>query len=87
MKHMSTDEVEKMKETKVELTRLLDEEEHLRSEQRQLLNRLEQKQVLNREKIEQDKLELYNQEGEVVIGISSKIKEGSRTKEEKNEAE
>ena len=55
MKHMSTDELErKVKEKEVELIRLLDEDEHLRSEQRKLLNKLKQKEVPSREKIEQD---------------------------------
>ena len=51
---MSTVELErKLKEKEVELIRLLDEEEHLRSEQDGLLNKLKQKKVLHREKIEQ----------------------------------
>ena len=38
MKHISKDEVEwKLKEKGIELIRFLDEEEHLRSEQRELL--------------------------------------------------
>ena len=90
MKHRSTDELErKLKEKEVDLIRLLDEEEHLRSEQRELLNKLEWKQVLNREKIEKDmqKSELDNQVGEAVVVVSPTIKEESRIKEEKNEAE
>ena len=43
MKHISTDELErKLKEKEVELIRLLDEEEYLRSEQKELLNKIEQ---------------------------------------------
>ena len=52
MKHMSTDELErKLKEKEMKLVRLLDEEGHLRSEHRELLNTLKQKQVLSREKM------------------------------------
>ena len=58
------------------MIRLLDEEESLRCEQRDMLNNLEQKQVLSREKIEQDawESELDNQIGDVVVGVSSTIR-------------
>ena len=87
MKHMSTNELErKLKEKEVEL---LDEEEYLRSEQGELLTKLEWKQVLNGEKIEQDMLEseLNNLVVGSVVFFSQMIKEESRTKEEKGEAE
>ena len=90
MQHISTNELErKLKEKKVELIRLLHEEELLRSKQRELLNKLEQKQALNREKIEQHmwEPELDNQVGVAVVGDSHTIKSESTTKEEKNEAE
>ena len=64
----------KLKEKEVKLIRLLDEEEHQRGDQRELVNKLEQKQVLNGEKIEQDEQEseLHNQVGDAVIDVRPK---------------
>ena len=87
---MSTDELErKLKEKDVELIRLPGEGKHLRSEQRELLNKLKQKQVLNREKVQHymKEPELDNQVGEVVVGVSSTMKVEPRIKEEKYEGE
>ena len=86
MKRTSTDDLErKIKKKEVELITLLDEDEHLGSEQRELLNKLEWEQLLNSEKTEQgtQDSELDNKVGEAVVGISPTIKDESRIKEEK----
>ena len=71
------------------MIRLLDEEEHLRSEQKKLLNKLEQKQILSREKIEQYSWESEsdNQVRETAMAANSTIKEELKIKGEKNKAE
>ena len=86
---MNTDELErKLKEKGVRLIELLDEGQHLRTEQGELLSKFKQKQVLNRGKIEQDtwELESDNQVEETVISVCSAIKEDPRI-EEKSEAD
>ena len=53
LKHINEDKLERgLKEKRKELNRLLGEEKHLRSEQKELLNWLKQKQVLTRARME-----------------------------------
>ena len=80
VKYMNENRLDrKLKKREVELTRLLDEEKHLRNEQRELLCKLEQKQALGREMIEQT----MQKSGEAAVHDTTIIKNKFKVMEEK----